>query len=164
MKKAITINSETTINLIKKKNHSILKIEKNLEGAKFYLIPKGLKLQKNKNKIKIKKEKLEKTDNFFFESLKEFLDKKKKKVSKILELSGTGYGIKKDKNKNVLIFKLGDSHYHILNLNNYNPNITINIKSNKIIELLGPDKTILGNFATKIKKLKKSDPYKGKGF
>ena len=49
MKKAITINSETTINLIKK-NHSILKIEKNLEGAKFYLIPKGLKLQKKKIK------------------------------------------------------------------------------------------------------------------
>lgn len=162
MKKVITMNNDIKINIIKKNNYSILKIEKNLEGAKLYLIPKGLKIEKEKKKIKIKKEKLEKIDNFFFASLKEFLNKKRKKFSKILELSGKGYSIKKDENK--IIFKLGDSHYHILNLNDYNPNITINIKSNKTIELFGPDKTILGNFATKIKKLKKSDPYKGKGF
>ena len=46
MKKAITINSETTINLIKKRITQYSKSKKNLEGAKFYLIPKGLKLQK----------------------------------------------------------------------------------------------------------------------
>lgn len=76
---------------------------------------------------------------------------------KKLEMEGVGYKVQLA-GKN-LIFSLGFSHPVELPIPE---GIKINIEGN-IITVLGLDKQLVGQFAARIRALKKPEPYKGKG-
>lgn len=77
---------------------------------------------------------------------------------KILELVGVGYRVKKD--GNLLSLTLGFSHP----VNFEVPDgIKLEVPDNKTIKVIGIDKQLVGLTAAKIRKLRKPEPYKGKG-
>lgn len=77
---------------------------------------------------------------------------------KILELVGVGYRVKKEGNS--LYLTLGFSHP----LNFDVPDgIEFDVPDNKTIKVIGIDKQLVGLTAAKIRKLRKPEPYKGKG-
>lgn len=86
-----------------------------------------------------------------------------KGYKKCLEINGIGYkaGIK---NNNIMELHLGYSHSILFH---FPKEIKIKVQSTKtknyIIEVEGINKQLVGLVASKIKSLKKKDPYKGKG-
>ena len=163
----IKLDNIGEVNLIKKKKNSFLSITTKSNQIKFFKIPKGLKIRLNKNFLLLSFYKeLNKKECYFIYSVYDFLEIKNKTFTKKLLLHGQGFIIKKDIKNNNVIFKIGNSHYHRLNLNKENPKINLEINSGNEIELeiSGPDKVALGDFLHKIKNLKVPDPYKGKGF
>ncbi|PQP79902.1 50S ribosomal protein L6 [Candidatus Phytoplasma phoenicium] len=78
--------------------------------------------------------------------------------TKKLELVGLGYDVKQEGQN--LVFLLGFSHPIILPIPK---NLQIEIIKNKEIIIKGMDKQFIGEFASKIAKLRKPDPYQGKG-
>jgi large subunit ribosomal protein L6 len=77
--------------------------------------------------------------------------------SKTLEISGTGY--RASIAGKVLTLNLGFSHPVIVEAPS---EITFEVKENKIV-VSGIDKTLVGETAAKIRKIKRPDPYKAKG-
>ncbi|MEZ0180052.1 50S ribosomal protein L6 ['Camptotheca acuminata' phytoplasma] len=77
---------------------------------------------------------------------------------KRIEIVGLGYDVTK-KNSD-LVFNLGFSHIIPLTIPS---NLEIEIIKNKEIIVKGIDKQFVGEFAAKILKLRKPEPYKGKG-
>ena len=75
-------------------------------------------------------------------------------------LNGLGFKAKLDQCKDNLVFRLGYSHDIILNIPE---NIEVSILKPTQITLHGADWGKLTQFAHSIKKLKKVEPYKGKG-
>ncbi len=81
-----------------------------------------------------------------------------KGFEKKLELVGVGYRANKEGNK--LILSLGFSHPVELE----DPEgITVEVPSQTEILIKGINKQIVGNYAAKIRELRKPEPYKGKG-
>lgn len=81
-----------------------------------------------------------------------------KGFEKKLELVGVGYRANKQDNK--LILSLGFSHPVELE----DPEgITVEVPSQTEILIKGINKQIVGNYAAKIRELRKPEPYKGKG-
>jgi len=77
---------------------------------------------------------------------------------KILELVGVGYRVKKEGNS--LALTLGFSHP----VNFAIPDgIELDVPDNKTIKVRGIDKQLVGLTAARIRKLRKPEPYKGKG-
>lgn len=76
---------------------------------------------------------------------------------KNLEISGVGY--KAAVNKGGISFNLGFSHPIQYNLP---PGITASIAEN-VINIKGLDKHLVGEVAARIRKMRKPDPYKGRG-
>ena len=75
-----------------------------------------------------------------------------------IEIVGVGYRVA-EKGKN-LEFQLGSSH----NIDFPAPDgITFKVESPTKFQIIGIDKQTVGEVAAKIKKLRKADPYKGKG-
>ncbi|MBI4653112.1 50S ribosomal protein L6 [Candidatus Kuenenbacteria bacterium] len=80
-----------------------------------------------------------------------------KEFEKKLEINGLGY--KAEVSGDKLILNVGFSHQV-----NFNIPKSINIKIEKnIITISGIDKQLVGETAAKIRKIKKPEPYKGKG-
>lgn len=80
-----------------------------------------------------------------------------KGFEKTLILEGVGFKVEKEGDK--LLFRLGFSHpVH------YQPsvNVSVEVKKNNII-IKGIDKFLVGQTAAEIRRLKKPEPYKGKG-
>ena len=78
--------------------------------------------------------------------------------SATIEIVGVGYRVA-EKGKN-LEFQLGYSH----NIDFPAPDgITFKVESPTKFQIIGIDKQTVGEVAAKIKKLRKADPYKGKG-
>ncbi|RAM57771.1 50S ribosomal protein L6 [Candidatus Phytoplasma oryzae] len=77
---------------------------------------------------------------------------------KKMEIVGIGFDVKQE-NSN-LIFNLGFSHKIKIPIID---NIKVEIIKNKEIIVKGIDKQLVGEFVGKILKLKKPEPYKGKG-
>ncbi|TVY12344.1 50S ribosomal protein L6 [Candidatus Phytoplasma pini] len=77
---------------------------------------------------------------------------------KKLEISGLGYDVKQEGSN--LVFNLGFSHIIKLLIPN---DLQITINKNKEIVIKGIDKQFVGEFASKIAKLRKPSPYKGNG-
>ncbi|MBU2592063.1 MAG: 50S ribosomal protein L6 [Patescibacteria group bacterium] len=77
--------------------------------------------------------------------------------SKELEVIGTGFRV--DLSGQRLDLKLGFSHPVIIDPP---PGVVFEAKDNKI-KISGPDKTLVGNLAAKIRKIRPPDVYKGKG-
>ena len=77
---------------------------------------------------------------------------------KELELSGIGFKVKKDDQN--LVFSLGYSHpirYTPV------PGISFEVKDDTKVIVSGVDKRVVGEVASRIRELKKPEPYKGKG-
>jgi large subunit ribosomal protein L6 len=80
-----------------------------------------------------------------------------KEFEKKLEINGLGY--KAEVSGDKLILNVGFSHQVNFNIPK---NINIKIEKN-IITISGIDKQLVGETAAKIRKIKKPEPYKGKG-
>ena len=84
-----------------------------------------------------------------------------KATRKKLFLKGLGYRINFSEDKKNLEFKIGFSH--IIKLPIPLKNLSVTVDKNRIT-LEGINPVTVGNFAVKIKNLRKPDSYKGKGF
>ncbi|WCA22306.1 50S ribosomal protein L6 [Candidatus Phytoplasma oryzae] len=82
----------------------------------------------------------------------------KNMFTKKIKIVGIGFDVKKEGSN--LIFNLGFSHKIQLSIRD---GIQVEIIKNKEIIIKGIDKQLVGEFAAKIIKLKKTEPYKGKG-
>jgi len=81
---------------------------------------------------------------------------------KKLLVIGVGYAVKMEGKK--FIFSLGLSHKVNFDIpQNIEASVEQDAKGNYIITLKGIDKQYLGEYAAKVKALKKPEPYKGKG-
>lgn len=75
-----------------------------------------------------------------------------------LEIQGTGYRARKDNDK--LMLDVGFNHSVAVEPP---AGIKFEVKAEKEIEVSGVDKQLVGNTAANIRKIKKPEPYKGKG-
>jgi len=77
---------------------------------------------------------------------------------KILEIKGLGYKAKKEGNK--IILQLGFSHPIEFSIPE---DIEIEVERENIIRVKGIDKNRVGEIASKLRRLREPEPYKGKG-
>lgn len=77
--------------------------------------------------------------------------------SKKLELTGVGY--RAQASGNSLTLAVGYSHPVIIKAD---PTITFSVEEN-IITVSGPDKSLVGDIASKVRAVRPPEPYKGKG-
>lgn len=77
--------------------------------------------------------------------------------TKILEIEGVGY--RAEVKGNEIVLNVGFSHQVPLEIPT---GINVEVVKN-VITLTGPDKDQLGQFAANVRKVKKPEPYKGKG-
>ena len=157
-------------------------------GKKPVIIPKGIKVELDNNKLKVIGEKgvLEKnihpsigvkidedkiyvsrhSESKFHRSLhglsRSLIDNMVKGVSagfeKVLEINGVGYRAALEGSK--LIIQIGYSHPVKVDPPK---GIEFEVEKQKIIKVKGIDKKEVGEIAAKIRKLRKPEPYKGKG-
>ncbi|MEN3190412.1 MAG: 50S ribosomal protein L6 [Atribacterota bacterium] len=157
-------------------------------GKKPIIIPKGVKVEFNDNKIKVIGEKgiLEKTihpsievkidedkiyvsrhsESKFHRSLhglsRSLIDNMIKGVSagfeKVLEINGVGYRAAIEDSK--LMIQIGYSHPVKVDPPE---RIEFEVEKQKIIKVKGIDKKEVGEIAAKIREIRKPEPYKGKG-
>lgn len=77
---------------------------------------------------------------------------------KELEINGVGYRAKKEGTN--LVMNLGYSHDVIMP---EIPGITIEVPAPNKVNILGPDKQAVGQFAAEVREKRPPEPYKGKG-
>ena len=77
---------------------------------------------------------------------------------KELEINGVGYNVKMK--ENILTFSLGYSHKIEKEIPSH---LKVVVVKNTQLEITGVDKQAVGQFAAQIKKLRKPEPYGGKG-
>ncbi len=77
--------------------------------------------------------------------------------TKILEIEGVGY--RAEMRGNTLVLNVGFSHPVELDV----PEGLTTVVEKSVITITGADKDLLGQFAANVKKVKKPEPYKGKG-
>jgi large subunit ribosomal protein L6 len=161
-KKPLYILEGVTVKKIDENNYEI----KGEKGTMFFKLPENFNLQIENNILTISPKEINKKTKALWGTLKRILENKiigvKKGFEKILILEGLGYTAElKDKK---IIFKIGFSHPVELDIVD---DINIEIKQEKgkaFIYVRGIDKEKVGNFASKIKKLKPADRYHLKGF
>lgn len=78
--------------------------------------------------------------------------------SKRLEIQGVGY--RAEKQGNNLLLRLGFSHPVVVEPR---PGITLEVEGNTNVIIKGADKQAVGQTAAEIRKLRKVEPYRGKG-
>ncbi len=152
------------------------------------IIPKGVKIEVNDNKIKVSGEKgtLEETihpdiqikvdedkiyvsrpsESKFHKSLhglsRSLIDNMVKGVSsgfeKVLEIQGVGYRATLEGSK--MVIQVGYSHPIKVDPPK---GIEFEVEKQKIIKIKGIDKKLVGETAARIRVLRKPEPYKGKG-
>lgn len=78
--------------------------------------------------------------------------------SKRLEINGVGY--RAEKQGNNLLLRLGFSHPVVVEPR---PTVTLEVEGTTNVIVKGPDKQMVGQTAAEIRKLRKVEPYQGKG-
>jgi len=87
-----------------------------------------------------------------------------KGFKKELELVGIGYKVDLEKKDNLLKLHLGYSHAIFFKLpSEILIKLTVNKEKNHVVSLQSIDKQLLGQVVSKIRFLRKVDPYKGRG-
>jgi large subunit ribosomal protein L6 len=81
-----------------------------------------------------------------------------KGFEKVLEIYGTGYRAQIQGNK--LVLNLGFSHPVNIEVP---PDLKVTVEGQNIIKISGIDKEKVGQFSAYVRKIKKVEPYKGKG-
>lgn len=154
----ISYNKEFFLYLIK--TNYVLVFSTDLD-KKYIQIPNYTNITiKDKNLEFMYDEKYEVLFKQFLITLDNCLKNFRRTYRKKLFLKGLGYRVSISDDKKVLMLKLGYSHTSFLDIS-----ITrLNVKVNKnFITVEGCDAVEVGNFASKIRQLRRPDVYKGKG-
>ena len=131
------------------------------KGILSWSIPAGINVEIVENKVIVKKEHEARYLEKFYGLTRSLLNNMVIGVSKgfdrKLELSGVGYRARVDGKD--LVLNLGFSHpVKVLAPDNVSFNVEVNI-----ITITGIDKKVVGDIASKIRKVRPPDPYKAKG-
>ena len=78
--------------------------------------------------------------------------------SKSLEIQGVGYKV--EQKGKTLVFSVGYANTISLNIP---AGVTVALDGNTKLTVSGPDKQLVGQFASDIRRVRKPEPYKGKG-
>jgi large subunit ribosomal protein L6 len=156
-KKTIIIPSGVTVNFL----NNAVTVSGPLGKLETSLRPEiGHNIDGNNLSFYIKEE--TKNSNAFFGLVRSLVNNMVEGVSKgfekKLELEGVGYRVALSGND--LIFKLGFSHDVIVKAPQ---GIKFEVEGNTKLTIKGFDKQLVGQVACNIRKLKKPEPYKGKG-
>tara|TARA_B100001093_G_scaffold482427_1_gene514069 strand:+ start:86 stop:616 length:531 start_codon:yes stop_codon:yes gene_type:complete len=135
----------------------ILVVETPYFTKKYIKLPFFFKIKKLKNTLLLENVIDIKFSNLLFGWFKKFV----KPFKKQLVLKGLGFKGSVLDNNSLLELKLGFSHKLNILLNSKDIKVSMN---NNILTAEGFDSDKVGNFLQKIRKLKKFDSYKGKGF
>ncbi len=131
------------------------------KGMLSWSIPSGIEIEIGEDKITVKKEHEARYLEKFYGLTRSLLSNMVTGVSKgydrKLELSGVGYRARVDGRD--LILNLGFSHPVKISAPE---NINFTVEEN-IITVSGIDKQVVGDVASKIRKVRPPDPYKAKG-
>lgn len=162
-KKPIVISDKVSVKEI---NETRIEIQ-GPKGNVYFDLPSDFKLvRENNNLLILPIGDLKKRNRAMYGTLRSLLNNKiigvEHGFEKVLILEGLGYSAEVKENK--IIFKVGFSHPVELEIPT---NISLEIKPEKgrsLIYIRGIDKQEVGDFAAKIKKIKKADRYHAKGF
>lgn len=77
---------------------------------------------------------------------------------KNLEIQGVGYKV--EQKGKTLVFSVGYANTISLNIP---VGVNVTLDGNTKLEITGPDKQLVGQFASDIRRIRKPEPYKGKG-
>ena len=137
-------------------------VVKGTKGELIQLVPKGIKISQEDGLLSIKRlnnQKQTKANHGLIRSLlNNMVEGVNQGFSKKLELVGTGYRAKKQGNN--LILNVGFSkpvEYPVPE------DIAIDLEGETIVAVTGIDKQKVGHTAAEIRKIRKPEPYKGKG-
>jgi large subunit ribosomal protein L6 len=137
-------------------------IIKGPKGELFQEIPEGILVTKENDKIVVSCEKKSKKNSALWGLIRVLLQNQIIGVSsgfeKKLEIRGIGYRASL-KDENTLKLEVGFSHPVEVKI----PSQIFLTIEKSIINISGIDKQKIGEFAAKIRKIKKPEPYKGKG-
>lgn len=135
---------------------------KGQQGEMNIVVPDKLNLVMKDNTLEIKRTDEEKKTKSVHGLYRQIIDNAvvgvQKNWEKKLKVVGTGYNVKIDKEN--LVFKVGYSHPVVFKTV---PGIKYQVEGNNIVKVLGFDKQLVGEIAYQIKMIKKPDVYKGKG-
>lgn len=142
-----------------------------LRGKRFFLLKKNytfltiplfVKIKKDRNTFLFEFKSLIKfSSDLYFNSFLHWLKCYDKRIKQKLILKGLGFRSYLSPDKTEIFFKIGFSH--IISLKIPAKIISVTIEKNYLI-FEGHDNVVLGNFCKRIKKLKRLDVYKNKGF
>lgn len=151
----VTLPSKIQIYFLSFQGNNFLIVETPYLTKKYIKLPPFLKVKKLKNILSFTS--FNKNFGVFIVSwFKKFI----KPFKKQLILKGLGFK-GNIVNNSILELKLGFSHLLKVPLNSKELNVSIN---NNVLTVEGFESDKVGNFLEKIRKLKKTDSYKGKGF
>jgi len=137
-------------------------LKSNQNAYKYYFLPLLLNLRVLNSKFifSLFKDRRYPLDSYI-NSFNFWLKSSNKIIKKKMILKGLGFRCFLAANKQEIHFKIGYSHIVVLNIPD---NVSsINVDKN-FLTLEGHDQVSIGNFAKRIKQLKKFDIYKNKGF
>ena len=156
-KKPILIPKDVEVNI---DGRSI--IVKGPKGEMGIILPAEISVDKKENVIQLSVKKETKKDKALWGLYRALLQNNVVGVisgfEKTLEIIGVGYKAALEDNKNLKL-EVGFSHSVVLEIPD---NIKVSVEKSKII-VSGIDKQKVGEFAAKIRAVKKPEPYKGKG-
>jgi large subunit ribosomal protein L6 len=153
----LVLPSKTQLYFISIKNISVLVVETPYLTKKYIKLPSFFKFKKSDNLLTfegIKKE-------TFFSLVTSWFKKFSKPFKKQLILKGLGFKGNIIESGSVLEFKLGFSHTVRIPLDFKELKFSM---VNNVLTVEGFESYKVGNFLEKVRKLKKFDSYKGKGF
>jgi len=162
-KKPIKIPEGVKVDIEKKDNFIEVKVE-GKKGSLSKKFPSSLEIKKEEDEIIVLPDSRKKVDRLvksLWGTVRSLISNMVEGVSqgfeKKLQIEGIGYKAKVEKDK--LILSLGYSHPIEFDIEE---GIEIKVEKN-IISVLGADKEKVGQVASRIRSLRKPEPYKGKG-
>lgn len=155
--KPITIPPATEIEIKK----DLIEV-KGKEGVLSLSIPSSVAIIKENNLLKLERSADDKQTKSLHGTIRNLINNALLGVNQLwqkrVEVFGTGYKVKLDKDD--LVFNLGQSHPILFKKVE---GVTLAVEgANKVI-VKGVNRQLVGEVAEKIRRLKKPDPYKGKG-
>ncbi len=143
-------------------NDGIVEVKGAAGGVMTVPIPKGITVEKQDQNVLVKRDSDEKKVKSLHGLIRVLIHNAvlgvEKNWEKKLEVHGTGFRVKLQGED--LVFEVGYSHQVVFKKI---PGITYLVEGTNKIIVRGIDKQLVGQTAYKIKKIRKPDPYKGKG-
>lgn len=156
-KMPIKVPSDVTVEI---KNGVITAKKGNIENSVKF--PNNIKLEQQGDEIIIKRlddERLNRSCHGTYRSLiSNLISGLTTPFKKVLEIQGVGY--RANVQGENLVLQMGFSHDVIIKIPD---GIKVEVEKNTILTITGHDKFTVGEFAANIRKIRKPEPYKGKG-